>query len=92
MYTPGCRMCVWVERETMKCLVCKQAEAGPGKATVTWQRGETTVVIKGALAQVCPNCREERVNEEVTVQRLRSAEQMARTGVRVAIREFAIVA
>ena len=43
----------------MKCIVCKQAETHPGNATVTLERNDVTLVIKGVRAQICPNCGEE---------------------------------
>lgn len=53
----------------MRCVVCKQAETRPGKATVTLERNGVTLVIKSVPAQVCPNCGEEYV-DEVTTQKL----------------------
>ena len=39
----------------MKCVICKQAETQPGKTTVTLERGNLTLVIKGVPAQVFSN-------------------------------------
>ena len=75
----------------MKCVVCKQAETRPGRATVTLERGGITLVIKGVPAMVCPNCGEEYVDEKTTGRLLQSAEEAARTGVQVDIREYAAV-
>ena len=75
----------------MMCAICKQAETRPGKATVTLERNEVTLVIKGVPAMVCPNCGEEYVDEEVTERLLESAEEAAKTGVQVDIREYVAV-
>lgn len=72
----------------MKCVVCKQAETRPGKATITLERDDTTLVIKGVPAQVCPNCGEEYVDEEITRRLLQNAEEVANAGVQVDIREY----
>ncbi|HYP42225.1 MAG TPA: type II toxin-antitoxin system MqsA family antitoxin, partial [Chloroflexia bacterium] len=40
----------------MRCVICKQAETRPGQVTVTLERDEMTLVIKGVPARVCPNC------------------------------------
>lgn len=72
----------------MKCVVCKQAETRPGNATVTLERNGVTLVIKGVPARVCPNCGEEYVDEEITTRLLQAAEEAARTGVQVDIREY----
>lgn len=73
----------------MKCVVCKQAETRPGKATVTLERAGVTLVVKGVPAMVCPNCGEEYVDEVTTRRLLQSAEAAARSGVQVDIREYA---
>ncbi|MCL4459879.1 MAG: type II toxin-antitoxin system MqsA family antitoxin [Chloroflexi bacterium] len=72
----------------MKCVVCKQAETLPGKATVTLERDSVTLVIKGVPARVCPNCGEEYVDEEITAWLLQAAEEASRAGVQVDIREY----
>ena len=72
----------------MKCVVCKQAEVRPGKATVTLERDRITLVVKGVPARVCPNCGEQYVDEHVTKQLLETAEAAARAGVQVDIREY----
>lgn len=72
----------------MKCVVCKQAETRPGKATVTLELDGVTLVIKGVPARVCPNCGEEYVDEEITRRLLQAAQEAARTGVQVDIREY----
>lgn len=37
----------------MKCPVCKQAETRPGVTTVTFERGDSTFVVREVPAQVC---------------------------------------
>jgi YgiT-type zinc finger domain-containing protein len=73
----------------MKCVICKQAETRPGKVTVTLERGSLTLVVKGVPAQVCPSCGEEYVDEATTTHLLQTAEEVARAGVQVDIREYA---
>ncbi|MDP2659609.1 MAG: type II toxin-antitoxin system MqsA family antitoxin [Dehalococcoidia bacterium] len=72
----------------MKCVVCKLGETRPGKATVTLEREGVTLVIKGVPARVCANCGEEYVDEEIAARLLQSAEEAARAGVQVDIREY----
>ncbi len=73
----------------MICVICKNGETRLGKATVTLEREETTLVIKGVPAQVCGNCGEEYVDEETTSHLLKTAEDAARAGVQVDVRQFA---
>jgi YgiT-type zinc finger domain-containing protein len=73
----------------MKCVVCKQAETRPGTATVTLERDGLTVVFKVVPAQVCPNCGEDRVEQAIADRLLKEAEQTARNGTQVEVRQFA---
>ncbi|HEX9990809.1 MAG TPA: type II toxin-antitoxin system MqsA family antitoxin [Chloroflexia bacterium] len=72
----------------MRCVICKQAETQPGQITVMLDRDGMTLVVKGAPAQVRPNCGEEYLDEETSRQLLQTAEEAARTGIHVAIREY----
>ena len=74
----------------MICVICKHGETRFGQATVTLERDDTTLVIKGVPAQVCSNCGEEYVDEETTSRLLKTAEEVARTGVQVDVRQYAV--
>ena len=50
----------------MTCLICKTGETNPGTTTVTLERDNTVVVIKDVPAQVCDNCGEYYLSEEVS--------------------------
>jgi YgiT-type zinc finger domain-containing protein len=73
----------------MTCVICKHGQTRPGMVTVTLERADTTLVIKGVPAQVCANCGEEYVDEDTTARLLRTAEEAARTGVQVDVRQYA---
>ncbi len=72
----------------MKCVVCKNGETRPGKATVTLEREGLTLVVKGVPARVCQNCGEEYVEEAEASRLLDAAEQAAQAGVRVDVRDY----
>ena len=72
----------------MKCLICKQAETQPGVTTVTLERDGLTLVVKSVPAQVCPNCGESYVDEDAVNQLLKTADQMARSGTLVDVRQY----
>ena len=76
------------EEKKMKCVVCKHGDTKPGAATVTLERGGTTLVIKDVPAEICGNCGEEYVGEKTTRRLLKEAEVAAQTGVQVDIRRF----
>ncbi len=72
----------------MTCVICKNGKTRLGKATVALEREDTTLVIKAVPAQVCANCGEEYVDEETTSDLLKIAEEAARDGVQVAVRQY----
>jgi len=76
------------EEATMRCVICKLGEIRPGTATVMLERNGMTLVVKSVPARVCENCGEEYVDEDVTARLLREAEDAARSGVQVDIREY----
>jgi YgiT-type zinc finger domain-containing protein len=73
----------------MKCVICKQGETAPGKATVTLQRGQSTIIFKSVPAEVCENCGEYYLSEAVTEQLLSRAEEAVKSGAEVEILRFA---
>ena len=73
----------------MKCVLCKQGETHSGKVTVTLERGDTLVIIKQVPANVCGNCGEYYLSEEVTGLVLQRAEEAVRRGAEVEILRFA---
>lgn len=72
----------------MTCIVCKQDRTEAGETTVTLERGELTLVVRGVPARVCPNCGEAYVEDAVAADLLRTADQVARAGARVDVRQY----
>ncbi len=72
----------------MKCVICKKGSTKPGTTTVTFERGCLTMVVKCVPAQVCPNCGEAYISELVTAELLKDAEERAKTGAHVEIRQY----
>ena len=72
----------------MRCVICKQDETVEGTATVALTRAGTMLVVKGVPARICENCREEYVGEEIASRLLEAAEQGARNGVEVEVRQY----
>ena len=69
----------------MKCVICKNGETREGTATVTLERGPTTVVIKGVPADVCENCGEHYLSEGISAEALSLAEEAVRHGAEVEV-------
>jgi YgiT-type zinc finger domain-containing protein len=72
----------------MKCVVCKKGETKAGTTTLTLERDGSTLVFKGVPARVCGNCGEAYVDGEITDRLLKTAEDAARSGIQVEIRQY----
>ena len=73
----------------MKCVICRQGETHAGKVTVTLQRDETTVILKGVPAEICDSCGEYYLSEQIASNVLERAEIAVGKGVEVKILQFA---
>jgi len=73
----------------MTCVICKSGETHPDETTVTLQRGATTVVLKGVPAEVCDNCGEYYLSEEMTGRVLEVAEASVSKGAEVEVLRWA---
>ena len=73
----------------MNCVICKQGQTKGGEATVTLQRGDSTVVIKEVPAEICENCGEYYLSEDVTERVHSLAEQAVERGAEVEILRYA---
>ncbi len=72
----------------MKCVVCKKGETKAGTTTMTLERDGATLVFKSVPARVCANCGEAYVDGEITAHLLKTAEEAARSGIQVEIRQY----
>ena len=73
----------------MKCVICKTGEIHPGRATVTLQRGGTTIVIKEVPADICDNCGEYFLSEELSARVLAIADEAVHKGTEVEVLRWA---
>ncbi len=73
----------------MKCMICKTGETAPGKVTVTLQRGEATVLIKGVPAEVCDDYGEYYLSEEISRRVLQQAESAVANHAELEVLRFA---
>ena len=73
----------------MNCVICKVGNTRPGRTSVTVEREATTIVFKAVPADVCDNCGEAYVAEEVSRRVLAAAEHAIQSGVQVEVQEFA---
>ena len=73
----------------MKCTICKQGETQLGKTTVMLERGKTTVLIKDVPADICENCGEYYLTEEMTAKVLEMAEEAVKHNAEIEVLRFA---
>ncbi len=66
----------------------RRGETAPGTATVTLERRGLTLVVRGVPARVCRNRGEEYVEEAEAARLLSAAEDAARAGVKVDVRDY----
>lgn len=72
----------------MKCPICKYGETLNGTTSITLERGSTTLVFKNVPAQICNNCGEEYIDDDITRPILEQAEQAIRAGVEIDVRQY----
>ncbi|MEA2692232.1 MAG: hypothetical protein QOJ16_1619 [Acidobacteriota bacterium] len=69
-----------IEEIFMSCVVCKTCEPSPGLTTVSLQRGDTTVIIKGVPAEICQTCSEYYLADLIARDVLALAERAVQSG------------
>jgi YgiT-type zinc finger domain-containing protein len=73
----------------MKCVLCKHGQLQPGLATVTLNREGCVAVFKEVPADICQNCGEYYLSEEITGVLLQRAEDAVKAGTEVEVRRYA---
>ena len=73
----------------MKCVFCKHGKTQPGLTTITLDRDNCIVVLKGVPADICETCGEYYLSETTTKSVLEYAKVVADRGTEVEIMRFA---
>ena len=73
----------------MKCVICKNGTTNPGRVNAVLQRNDSTIIFKDVPADVCENCGEYYLKEEVTNKILSRAEEAIKNGAEVEILRYA---
>ena len=71
-----------------RCVVCKVGHMRLGETTVTFDRDDFTVVIRHVPAEVCDNCGDAQVSDEVAEQLMERA-KLPSPGSGVLVLEYA---
>ena len=72
----------------MRCAVCKNGETKQGKSVITLTKGKLVFVFKNVPAQICHDCSEEYINEDVTKILLQTANESFKKGVAFDMRDW----
>ena len=72
----------------MKCMICKHGTTIDGLSTITLERGSSTIVFKDVPTLVCDNCGEQYVDEKITDDLLKNANDIIKGGAEVDIRKY----
>ncbi|MBK9162050.1 MAG: type II toxin-antitoxin system MqsA family antitoxin [Nitrosomonadales bacterium] len=73
----------------MKCPICRHGSTHAGVASITLERGYSTVMFKSVPAEICDNCGEVFHDAKVTKSLLEQADLAARSGVEIDVRRYA---
>jgi len=73
----------------MKCVLCRHGETKPGDVQVSLQRGRAIVIVRDVPAEVCENCQEHFLSEEVTEHVLDQAEAAVARGAEIEVVGYA---
>ena len=76
----------------MNCIVCRHGDTQPGTTTVTFHRDGRTLVVNEVPAEVCENCGEAYVAEDVTAELLRMAAEARQAQALVLVRDYSALA
>lgn len=68
--------------------MCKHGEAVSSTATLTLERGASTIVYKDVPARVCENCGEKYFEDDVVKSLLSKAEELVKHGAEVDVRKY----
>jgi len=74
----------------MNCTICKQGKTHPGETVVTLQRGDHTLVFKDVPAQICENCGEYYLSEDVATRLYQQAERSIEQGAEIVVGRYAL--
>ena len=72
----------------MRCALCRGGQTRPGLTTIVLFRGDTTVIMKEVPADVCGDCGEPVMSENISERVLTMAEGAVQRGAEVEIVRF----
>ena len=77
------------KEDQVKCPVCRYGELSDGVTSMTFERTNATIVVKKVPAEVCENCGEAFVSEEVARRVQTIVDDGFRKGVEIEVLTYA---
>ncbi len=73
----------------MTCPICKHGKTTAGLTTLIFQREKSTIIIKSVPADICDNCSESFISEDISKKILDIADREVKKGIEVEILNYA---
>ena len=73
----------------MKCVICKVGKTKHGFTNVTLERENSIIIVKQVPLEICNNCGEYYLNEDVTESLLKKAEAVMHNKVELEVIQYA---
>ena len=73
----------------MTCPICKSGTTSQGFTTLTVEKGTSTIIIKKVPADICDNCGEAYVSEEIGKKVYNLVETEVKKGIEIEVLNFA---
>lgn len=72
----------------MTCVICKNGSTKKGTTAVTFTKNELVIVFRNVPADICQNCGENYLDEDISKNLLSVANEAYKNGVKVDVRDY----
>lgn len=72
----------------MTCVICKNGSTEKGATVVTFTKNELVIVFRNVPADICQNCWENYIDEDISKNLLSVANEAYKNGVKVDVRDY----
>lgn len=72
----------------MKCIICRHGELKPGITSLMFEKDGSTIVIKEVPADICDNCGETYVPDNIAEKIMEQIDLAVKQGIIVDVRKF----
>ncbi|MBW8003720.1 MAG: type II toxin-antitoxin system MqsA family antitoxin [Planctomycetes bacterium] len=73
----------------MTCPICKHGKMDKGFTTLVFEAGNSTIIVKKVPADVCDNCHESFIPEEISRKVLKTVDNEVKKGVELEVLHYA---